>query len=59
MCTNWLRALLRRLLKDERMLKEYDQVIQEQIEQGIVEKVFSIEGPWPSALFTSPACGAS
>jgi len=47
MCTNRLRTLLRRLQKDKRMLKDYDQVIQEQIKQGIVEKVPSIEGHGP------------
>ena len=47
MCTNRLRALLHRLQKDKRMLKEYDQVIQEQIKQGIVEKVPSVEGHGP------------
>ena len=43
-CTNHLRALQHRLQKDERILQEYDQVMQEQIKQGIVEKILTVEG---------------
>ena len=45
-----LRGLMRRLKQDPQVLKEYDTVIREQINNGIVEIV---EEPWKGELTTS------
>ena len=45
LCENRLRSLLRRLQTQPRMLSEYDNIIREQLRQGIVEYVGSQEKP--------------
>ena len=45
LCENRLRSLLRRLQTRPRMLSEYDNIIREQLRQGIVEYVRSQEKP--------------
>ena len=38
-----MKGQLRRLKKEPEMLKEYDRIIKEQAEQGIIEQVTSLE----------------
>ena len=39
LCVNRLRSLQRKLLKEPELIKEYDQIIEEQINNGIVERI--------------------
>ena len=39
LCVNRLRSLQRKLLKEPELVKEYDQIIEEQINHGIVERI--------------------
>ena len=39
LCVNRLRSLQRKLLKAPELVKEYDQIIEEQISHGIVERI--------------------
>ena len=39
LCVNRLKSLQRRLLKDPELIQEYHRIIEDQISQGIVEKV--------------------
>ena len=45
LCVNRLKSLQRRLLKEPDLIQEYDRIIEDQISQGIVEKVPAEQSP--------------